>query len=130
MAVSTEISRRRENLSCLCGCGRAVGSKRSHQRYHSPACRVKAHRAQPVATIDSLPTGKAQGAPRRAKAVSHSRTDDVTLSDRPKAVYCSGSGLPMSRLEGPLPVAVYCKDCVTAQRCPCYGRPAWHRRAR
>ena len=29
----------------------------------------------------------------------------------------------MPKLQGPLPVAVYCHDCVQDKRCPCYSRP-------
>ena len=115
---------------CACGCGRQLGGRRSHQRYATPACRVRAHRARPVATIESRPSGEGQGPRRRVKAVSqYSPTDDVTLSDRPKVVHCGGCGVPMPKPEGPLPVAVFCRVCVAAARCPCFKRPSWQARA-
>lgn len=68
-------------------------------------------------TINSAVPVMAEKALRRDRSVStYPSTADVTLSDRPKAVHCAGCAEPMPRLEGPLPVAAYCRDCVDGGR--------------
>ena len=98
---------------CASDCGGIVQG-RSHKRFCSPACRVRAHRR-----VD--PTADSKGAPvpekalQRGRAVhQHVQAEGVTLPDRGRAVRCSGCGAAQPKLEGPLPVAFYCRNCVTA----------------
>ena len=68
-------------------------------------------------TIDSKVPVMAEKALRRNRSVTtYAPNSDVTLSDRPKGVHCAGCAEPMPRLEGPLPVAAYCRDCVDGGR--------------
>ena len=78
--------------------------------------RVRMHRRS-APTIDSKVPVMAEKALRRDGSVSaYPSTADVTLSDRQKAVHCAGCAEPMPRLEGPLPVAAYCRGCVDKVR--------------
>ena len=88
--------------TCECGCGRSVEGRRTTRRYSSASCRKRAERAR-----------GGQG------GLSNPRSDSVhegvTLT-RSRPVHCAGCAEPMPKLEGPLPVAAYCRDCVDGGR--------------
>lgn len=42
------------------------------------------------------------------------------LDTRPREVFCAGCGVPIPKLEGPLPVRAWCGDREAAKRCPCF----------
>lgn len=108
---------------CACGCGQPLAG-RSHQRFYSDGCRKRFRRAGNAHRTE-IPDRKSSRETRtKPEPVPEDRGVWVSRS---RVVYCAGCGAPMPRLEGPLPVAAYCEDCVAEGRCPCANRPAWHR---
>ncbi len=95
---------------CACGCGQPVTGRRS-RRFYSDACRKRFSRGSATHRSGSQPAATAResrtdGNP--APAIPGVRESDT----KPREVFCAGCGSLMLRLEGPLPVAAYCRECV------------------
>ena len=83
---------------CGCGCDQPIEGRRSTRRYVSAACRKRAERARSRRDGPPMPRVDSEYAP-------------VTVT-RSRAVYCDGCGELVPKIEGPLPVEVYCRGCA------------------
>jgi hypothetical protein len=94
---------------CACGCGQPLTGRKS-KRFYSDACRVKTHR-RGVPQIDSKVPPVAENPLQGSEAVSQDTPVTETYLE-PREVHCRGCGSLMPKLEGPLPVPAYCRECV------------------
>ncbi len=110
---------------CLCGCGETVTGRKT-KLYYSRACAKRAARSgpQPLSTAVAKASSVGENPPQGDKAVAQG--GGVAVTDTKQPIYCPCGRGPLPRLFGPIQVPVYCADCVQAERCPCYSRPAWH----
>ena len=111
---------------CACGCGEPITGRRT-KLYYSRACAKRAERnlgPSPRSSPDAKVAHVGENPPQGDKSVSQGR--DVAVTDTKQPVFCPCGRGPLPRLYGPMQVSAWCADCVEAERCPCYSRPAWH----
>ena len=110
---------------CACGCGEPVTGRKT-KLYYSRACAKRAARSgpQPHSSAVAKVAHVGENPPQGGKSVSQG--GGVAVTDTKQPASCSACGRPLPRLYGSVQVSAYCADCVQAERCPCYNRPAWH----
>ena len=108
--------------SCACGCGQPILGQRS-KKFYSDSHRKRFNRSG--RTLEPTQRSPAKRESRTPPELA-TGTPNVRALDSRTEVSCSACGRPLPRLYGPVQVNAYCADCVQAERCPCYSRPAWH----
>lgn len=99
------------NVSCACGCGQPVTGRRS-KRFFTDACRKRHNRGSTPA--QTAPLRSRSGREPRTQDEPATTTPDVRVTDTERQpVHCAGCWCLMPRLEGPLPVPTYCRECVS-----------------
>jgi len=107
--MRSERSRAHDRL-CACGCGQAITGRRS-RLYASDACRKRFTRGSPP--HHTAPLRGRSGRESRTRDEPATSTPDVRVIDtEPRPVHCSGCWSLMPKLQGPLPVPAYCRECV------------------
>jgi hypothetical protein len=97
---------------CACGCGRPLKGQKS-QRFFSDGCRKRANRA-PAPRHNTPQHDPGAREPRTQPEPAPGIPGVRALDTNPREVFCAGCGSPMPRLEGPLPVPAYCRECALA----------------